>query len=363
MRASLEVMSKEDHQFMSLQTIGIDLGKSVFHVIGLDEPGNVVLKRRPSRSQLLRQLANTPACLIGMEACCGAHYLGAALKAQGHEVRLIPPQFVRPFVKSNKNDYKDAEAIAEAVQRPTMRFVSIKTEDQLDLQALHRVRDRLVSRRTAVINQIRAFLLERGITFRRGRQHLAQQMPLILEDAEQNFSPLLRQLLNQLWQEWKTLTSQIEATTRRIETIAQEHAVCQRLQQLPGVGPLIATAMWAAVGNGSAFAKGRDFAAWLGLVPRQHSTGGKAKLLGISKRGNPYLRRLFIHGARAIFGQAQREKLALHTWMSQLEARMHRNVAIVAVANKLARMAWAVLVKGESDPLLHSEAVELKQTE
>jgi transposase len=333
---------------VNLHTIGIDLGKTVFHIVGLDQTGNVVVKKRLSRKQLLRQLANTPACLIAMEACCGAHQLGAALAAQGHEVRLIPPQFVRPFVKSNKNDYKDAEAIAEAVQRPTMRFVPIKTEDQLDLQALHRVRDRLVSHRTAVINQIRAFLLERGITFRRGRLHLQQRMGMILEDAELGLSPLMRPLLEQLWQEWKTLESQIEAISRQIETIAEEDAACQRLQQIPGVGPLIATAMIAAVGNGSAFVKGREFAAWLGLVPRQHSTGGKAKLLGISKRGNPYLRCLFIHGARSIFTQARRDRLALDAWMRQLEGRRHRNVAIVAVANKLARIAWAVLAKGES---------------
>ena len=263
-------------------------------------------------------------------------------------MRLIPPQFVRPFVKSNKNDYKDAEAIAEAVQRPTMRFVAIKTQDQLDLQALHRVRDRLVSRRTGVINQIRAFLLERGITFRRGRKYLQQRMPLILEDAELQLSPRLRQLLDHLWQEWKTLESQIEATSREIEKIAEEDAACQRLQHIPGVGPLVATAMVAAIGNGSAFVKGRDFAAWLGLVPRQHSTGGKAKLLGISKRGNPYLRRLFIHGARAVLTRAKRDELAFGSWMKRLEHRMHRNVAIVAVANKLARIAWAVLAKGET---------------
>jgi transposase len=337
---------------MNVHTIGIDLGKTVFHLVGLDQPGNVVVKRRPSRSQLLRQLANTPTCLIGMEACCGAHH-------------LIPPQFVRPFVKANKNDYKDAEAIAEAVQRPTMRFVPIKTQDQLDLQALHRVRDRLVSRRTAVINQIRAFLLERGITFRRGRKYLQQRMPLILEDAEQNLSPLLRQLLDQLWQEWKVLASQIEAISGQIERIAQQDAVCQRLQQIPGVGPLVATATVAAIGNGSAFVRGRDFAAWLGLVPRQHSTGGKAKLLGISKRGNPYLRRLFIHGARSIFTQAHRDRLALNAWMNELEHRMHRNCAIVAVANKLARIAWAVLAKGANyhwpgtDPWEPREALDV----
>jgi transposase len=237
---------------MNVHTVGIDLGKTVFHVVGLDQPGNVVVKKRPSRSQLLRQLANTPPCLIGMEACCGAHHLGTAVAAQGHQVRLIPRQFVRPFVKSNKNDYKDAEAIAEAVQRPTTRFVPLKTQDQLDLQAQHRVRDRLVSRRTAVINQIRAFLLERGITFRRGRKYLQQRMPLILEDAELNLTPLLRQLLDQLWQEWKALASQIETTSRQVERIADEDAACQRLQQIPGVGPLVATAMVAAVGNGSA---------------------------------------------------------------------------------------------------------------
>jgi transposase len=333
---------------VKLHTIGIDLGKTVFHMVGLDQTGNVVVKKRLSRKQLLRQLANTPACLIAMEACCGAHQIGAALAAQGHEVRLIPPQFVRPFVKSNKNDYNDAEAIAEAVQRPTMRFVPIKTEDQLDLQALHRVRERLVSHRTAVINQIRAFLLERGITFRRGRLHLKQRMGMILEDAELGLSPLMRRLLQQLWQEWKTLESQIEVISQQIESIAEEDAACQRLQQIPGVGPLVATALIAAIGNGSAFIKGRAFAAWLGLVPRQHSTGGKAKLLGISKRGNPYLRCLFIHGARAVFTQRRRDKLTLDAWMTQLEGRRHRNVAIVAVANKLARIAWAVLAKGQS---------------
>jgi transposase len=331
-----------------LRTVGIDLGKTVFHLVGLDAPGNVIVKRRFSRTQLLSYFANTPVGLIGMEACCGSHHLGAALAAQGHQVRLIPAQFVRPFVKSNKNDYKDAEAIAEALQRPTMRFVAIKTKDQLDLQSLHRVRDRLVSRRTSVVNQIRAFLLERGLTFRQGRPYLRQRMPLILEEAELNLSPLICQLLHQLWQEWKTVEEQIEAISRTIERIADRDAACQRLQQIPGVGPLVATAMVAAIGNGSAFIKGRDFAAWLGLVPRQHSTGGQAKLLGISKRGNPYLRRLFIHGARSILTVANREKIAFGAWIKQLESHVHRNVAIVAVANKLARIAWAVLARAET---------------
>lgn len=333
---------------MSIRTIGIDLGKTSFHMIGFDERDNVVAKKRFSRTQLLRFTAKTPVCLIGMEACCGSHYLGAALTAQGHSVRLIPPQFVRPFVKSNKNDYRDAEAIAEAVQRPTMRFVPIKTQDQLDLQALHRVRDRLISRRTSLVNQIRAFLLERGITFRQGRAFLRSKMPVILEDAGPSLSPLMHRVLEGLWQEWKTLEEQIEAVSRHITVIADQDAACQRLREIPGVGPLVATAMVAAVGNGSAFLKGRDFAAWLGLVPRQRSTGGKAKLLGISKRGNPYLRRLFIHGARSILTTANRRNLAFGVWMTQLEHRAHRNVTIVAVANKLARVSWAVLAKGET---------------
>lgn len=332
---------------MEMQVVGIDLGKSVFHLVGMDQHGKVVVRKRLSRSQILVYTAKIPTCLIGMEACCGAHFIGAALAAQGHDVRLIPAQFVKPFLKSNKNDYLDAEAIAEAVQRPSMRFVPIKTDDQLDLQALHRVRDRLVSRRTSVINQLRAFLLERGITFRQGRSYLRKQIPELLEDKEQRLSPRMRRLVDRLWQEWKTLEDQIEALSGEIEEIASHDAACQRLRDIPGVGPLVATALVAAVGSGAAFTKGRDFAAWLGLVPRQHSTGGKAWLLGISKRGNAYLRRLFIHGARSIVMSLNRDNHAIGKWMSQLEARTHHNVLVVAVANKLARIAWAVLAKGE----------------
>jgi transposase len=335
---------QEDHP-MEIRTVGIDLGKSVFHLVGLDERGNVVAKKHFSRSQLLSYTANLSACLIGMEACCGAHFLGAKLVRQGHQVRLIPAQFVKPFVKSNKNDYIDAEAIAEAVQRPTMRFVPIKSSEQLDLQALHRVRDRLISRRTGVINQLRALLLERGTTFRKGRRYFRRQMPLILEDAEQNLSSRMRRLLEQLWQEWKSLEEQIQQLSDEIESIARQDDACQRLLVVPGVGPLVATALVASVGNGTAFRKGREFAAWLGLVPRQYSTGGKPKLLGISRRGNPYLRRLFIHGARSVAMHLNRDEHALGTWMNQLESRAHHNVFVVALANKLARIAWAVLAK------------------
>jgi len=285
---------------MQIASIGIDLGKTTFHLVALEERGKVVIKQKFSRKQLFAYTANLPSSLIGIEACSGAHFMGAALRDQGHDVRLIPAQFVKPFLKSNKNDFLDAEAIAEAVARENMRFVPIKTDDQLDLQALHRVRDRLVHRRTALINQIRGFLLERGITFAKGPAKLRQQMPAILENADENLTPRLRSLLAHLWQEWKTLNSDIERVSDEIDAIAGQDAACQRLRQIPGVGPLVATATVAAIGNGAAFHRGREFAAWLGLVPRQHSTGGKAQLLGISKRGNVYLRRMFIHGARAV---------------------------------------------------------------
>ena len=331
---------------MQITSIGIDLGKTTFHLIALDQRGKVVSKQKFSRKQLLAYSANLPNSLIGMEACAGAHFLGAALRDQGHDVRLIPAQFVKPFLKSNKNDFLDAEAIAEAVARQNMRFVPIKTDDQLDLQALHRVRDRLVHRRTAVINQIRGFLLERGITFAKGPAKLRQQMPAILENADENLTPRLRRLLDHLWQEWKGLNSDIERVSDEIDAIADQDAACRRLRQIPGVGPLVATATVAAIGNGAAFRKGREFAAWLGLIPRQHSTGGKAKLLGISKRGNVYLRRLFIHGARAMLLRVKYDTGRLGQWMRQLELRAPRNKVIVAVANKLARIAWAVLSTG-----------------
>ena len=267
---------------MQIKSIGIDLGKTTFHLVALGAHSQVVIRKKFSRQQLLTYAANLPSCLMGMEAGVGSHFLGRALREQGHEVRLIPAQFVRPFVKSNKNDYSDAEAIAEAVERENMRFVPIKTEDQLDLQALHRVRERLVSRRTSVINQIRAFLLERGISFRKGPASLRRQMPEILENADERLTARMRRLLDFLWQEWKHLQLQIESLSEDLEKIANSDAACVRLQQIPGVGPLVATAVVSAIGNGAAFHKGRQFAAWLGLVPRQWSTGGKPKLLGIS---------------------------------------------------------------------------------
>jgi transposase len=253
---------------------------------------------------------------------------------------------VKRYREANKNDYLDAEAIAEAVTRKNLRFVPIKTEDQLDVQGLHRVRERLVHNRTEVINQIRGFLLERGVTFNRGPLSLRKEMPDLLEDAEQNLTPSLRTLLSHLWQEWQSLNSQIDRMGAAIEEVAESDATCQRLRKIPGVGPLVSTATVAAIGNGAAFKRGRDFAAWLGLVPKQHSTGGKAKLLGITKRGNRYLRKLFVHGARAVLLRVKYDTGGFGQWVHRLAARAPRNKVIVAIANKLARIAWVVLSSG-----------------
>ncbi|HEV8046320.1 MAG TPA: IS110 family transposase [Terriglobales bacterium] len=332
---------------MEIRSVGIDLGKTSFHLVALGESGHVLFRKKFTQRQLIVFTANLSTSLMGLEACSGAHFLGRALREQGHDVRLIPAQFVKPFVKSNKNDFVDAEAIAEAVDRQNMRFVPIKTDDQLDLQAIHRVRDRLIARRTAVINQLRAFLLERGMIFAKSPAKLRKEIPEVLEDADANLTPRMRNLLDLLWGEWKMLEQQLGGLNEQIEQIASADAACQRLRKIPGIGPLISTAIVAAIGNGAAFHKGRDFAAWLGLVPKQHSTGGKARLLGISKRGNRYLRKILIHGARAAVLRLKRERAPMGAWMTALEARAPRNVLIVATANKLARIAWAVLSSGE----------------
>jgi transposase len=332
---------------MQIRSVGIDLGKTIFHLVALGDNGKVLLKKKFSQKQLIAFTANMQTSLIGMEACSGSHYLGRALREQGHDVKLIPAQFVKPFVKSNKNDFIDAEAIAEAVDRENMRFVPIKTDDQLDLQALHRVRDRLMARRTALINQIRAFLLERGIVFAKSPIRLREALPEVLENVNENLTPRMRNLVAMLWSEWKDLELQIVQMNDEVERIAASDAACRRLRQIPGIGPLVATAIVASIGNGAAFRKGREFAAWMGLLPKQHSTGGKARLYGISKRGNSYLRKILIHGARAVVLRSKRDQIAMGAWMTALETRAPRNVLIVATAHKLARIAWAVLATGQ----------------
>lgn len=333
-------------------TVGIDLGKNAFHLTGLDERGAIAVRQRVSRGQLERRFVNMPPCLIGMEACAGAHHLGRQLAALGHDVRLIPAQYVKPFLKGHKNDYRDAEAIAEAVARPTMRFVPLKTADQLDLQALHRIRSRLVGQRTAVINQIRGFLLEDGITVRQGPSALRQALPGILSKRTDVLSPRMVRLVEGLTDDWRRLDTRIDAVTTEIEAVAEQDEDCRRLASSPGVGPIIASAMVAAIGNGSAFARGRDFGAWLGLVPKQSSTGGRTILGAISKRGNRYLRTLFIQGARAVLLRPNSwARYGFRHWLDAAVKRLHRNVLAVALANKLARIAWGVLAHGRSyDP-------------
>jgi transposase len=254
---------------MQISTIGVDIGKNSFHFVGFDARGGIVIRRQCSRPQLIRALANLPPCLVGMEACCGAHHLGRILVAQGHDVRLIPPQYVKPFVKSHKNDLLDAEAIGEAVQRPTMRFVPLKTMEQLDLQAIHRLRTRLVRRRTAVINQLRGFLLERGVTFPIGRRVLIERFPEVLDNPALGLSVRFCRLLQQLRDEWRLLDGAIHDVDQEILSLARDDEACDRLMQVPGIGPLTATALVAAVGNGAAFATGRDLSAWLGFGHKQ----------------------------------------------------------------------------------------------
>jgi transposase len=337
----LRYKERTEEASMELHTLGIDLGKTVFHAVGLSQRGEVVIRKKFSRAQLLHFTANLKVDLVGMEACGGAHFLGRALRDQGHQVRLMPAQYVKPFVKTNKNDYIDAEAIAEAVGRPTMRFVPIKSDDQLDMQSLHRIRERWVMRRTAAVNQIRGLLLERGVTIRKGRKYVDQQLPAILEDADLKLSGALRALLAQLRVELDQLSNRISEVDRVIHQSASEQEACKRMLAIPGIGPVTATAIVAAIGNGHAFDKGRSFAAWIGLVPREHSTGGKQWLLGITKRGNPYLRKLFVQGARAVLQKRTVQSSGLSSWLEHLTSRTHPNVAAIALANKMARMPYS----------------------
>ncbi|MDP8913263.1 MAG: IS110 family transposase, partial [Pseudomonadota bacterium] len=315
-----------------------------------DEAGRVVLRRRLNRDGVVRLAAKLPACVMAMEACCGAHHLGRVLREQGHDVRLMSPEYVQPYVKAQKNDERDAEAIAEAATRPTMRFVELKSEAQLDAQILHRARTRLVAQRTALINQLRAVLLERGIVVAKGRRQLEVRLAQLLDDAEPppTLSARTRLLIEDMRQEWSELDRRIAALTAEFVARAREDQAARRLATIPGFGALNATALVAAIGTAETFRSARDLAAWLGLVPRQATTGGKPRLLGITKRGNTYLRTLLIHGARAALPSLSASPTATGVWLRGLIGRAHKNKVVVALAGKLARIAWAVLRSGES---------------
>ena len=333
----------------AVAVVGIDIGKNSFHVVGLDRRGAIVLRQKWSRGQVEARFANMPPCLVGMEACVGAHHLSRQLRALGHDARLMPAKYVRPYSKGQKNDFRDAEAIAEAVQRPTMKFVATKTADQLDLQALHRVRERLVSQRTGIINQIRAFLLERGIAVRQGQRYLRSALPGILATPTDALSPRMVRIVEDLAGDWRRLDERIEGLSSEIEALARKDAGCERLMTVPGIGPIISSAMVAAIGTGDVFSKGRDFAAWLGLVPRQISTGDRTILGKISKRGNRYLRVLFVQAAWVVLIKPKSwERHGLKAWIEAAKKRLHRNVLAIALANKLARIAWSVLARGRN---------------
>ena len=315
---------------------GVDIGKTIFHVVGLDAAHAPIQKATFRRETLLQFFERASPVLVGM---------ARKLQAMGHSVRIVPAQFVKPFVKSNKNDIIDAEAIAEAVTRPTMRFVEIRTPEQIDLQALHRVRDRMIAHRTRLISQMRAFCLEYGIAIHQGAGKFKAEIPRVLVDETNELTPSMRRILTEVHGEMMELEQRIATMNQEIEDIAARSDTARRLMTVPGIGPLASTALLAAAGSGRQFRKARDLAAWLGLVPREHSTGGKTKLLGISKRGNKYLRRMIVHGARSCVTHLDRSRDRLGPWLDGLESRMHKNKVTVALAAKIARIVWVILTK------------------
>ena len=333
---------------MKLMRVGVDLAKNLIQVHGVDRNEQPVWRRRLSRKKWLKVLLETvePGCEIGMEASSSAHHWARQLQAQGFEVKLIAPQFVKPYVKSNKNDANDAEAVCEAMSRPSMRFVAVKRVEQQDIQAVHRIRSELVGQRTAKANQIRGLAGEYGLTAPQQLCQLRKAIPGWLEELDNGLSERFRRLLNGLWEDLKGLDERVAELDAEIAAIAQEEPAAMRLQQLRGVGPITATALVAAVGDGAQFANGRQMSAALGLTPRQHSSGGKDRLLGISKRGDSYLRTLLIHGARSAIRAAKDKEDRLSRWVTALVERTHPNVAAAALANKTTRIAWAMLRNG-----------------
>jgi len=326
-----------------ITTIGLDLAKNVFHLVSCDRSGKEVRRKMLTRGKLVAYIANLPSCRIGMEACSGAHHWARRFEALGHAVRLIPAQHVKAYVRGNKNDYNDARAIAEAARRPDIRFVAVKTLERQDVQALHRLREARVGERTALCNQMRGLLAEYGIVLPQGVGAMRKHVPELLEDAESGLSDFFRPLLAACYQQLQELDAHIEFYTCQLKEHARHHEAVQRLQTIPGFGPIVASVFHAFVGDGGTFGRGRDVSAALGLVPRQHSSGGKSVLLGISKRGDRYLRSLLVHGARSLVRLAGRKDDPLNRWINRLKATRGANKAAVALANKLARIGWAIL--------------------
>ncbi len=334
-------MNKKQIPDSAIKVIGVDLAKASVVLHAADESGRAVLRKKMSHAAFLRWMANVPGCLVGLEACGGAHHVARELTRQGHQVKLMAPQFVKPYVKSHKSDALDAEAICEAVQRPTMRFVAMKTREQQDMQSLHRVRALAVVQRTALSNQIRGLLLEHGIAIPKRISSVRGILPALLEDDR--LSDAFKWMVRDLHEDLRCLDARVEAFNERIDATLQTSEDSQRLLGIPGIGPLFSTALPAAVGDVRAFSSGRQLAAGLGVIPHQHSTGGHVRLMGITKRGDVYLRWLLVHGARAVLRVAHRKTDPLSRWVTALAQRRGKNKAIVALANKMARMAWALL--------------------
>lgn len=327
---------------MKITTVGIDLAKNVFQVHGIDERGKVLLKKQLRRDQMAAFFVNLPPCLVGIEACGSAHHWARKLQAMGHTVRLMAPQFVKPYVKTNKNDAADAEAICEAVGRPNMRFVPIKNVEQQAVLALHRVRQGYVKARTAQANQIRGLLSEFGLIVPQGIGYIASRVPELIEDAGNELPGSFRILIQRLLDHLKVLDGHVEELEAQIQAWHRASDLSTKLAQVPGIGPITASALVASIGDAKNFEGGRQLAAWLGLVPRQHSSGGKSNLLGMSKRGDSYLRTLLIHGARSVIYRAG-QKADSCNWVNAVVMRRNKNVAAVALANKNARIVWALL--------------------
>ena len=332
---------------MQIVRVGLDLAKYVFEIHGVDAQEEVVLRKTVRRDALAAFFADLPPCLVGMEACSGAHYWARVLSDLGHQVRLISPQFVTPYVKSNKTDRNDAEAICEAVGRPSMRFVPPKSSEQLALQAVHRIRQRLVSDRTRLVNQVRGLLAEHGIAIARDISRLRSALTRIIDGDDAGLGDLVRDLMRDAREELVDLDRRIASYNRRLKGLFRTDEMCQRIGRIEGIGPVTATALVAAIGDRTCFKNGREFAAWLGLVPRQRSSGGKARMLGISKRGDRYIRTLMIHGARAVLARAHGKQDARSQWIGRMRERRHPNVVAVALANKNARIVWSVLSRGD----------------
>ncbi len=336
----------KEQKMESISVVGVDLAKNVIQLHAVDAVGKVILKKAVRRSGFLAFFANLPCCLIGMEACSSSHYWARELTKLGHQVKLMAPQFVKPYVKSNKNDANDAEAICEAVTRPSMRFVAQKSQEQQALLLIHRERDGAVRDRTALINRIRATLAEFGVAVPVGPWRLNKWFAQEFSEQCAHLPETLQRHILRMKARLTLLESEITVYDQEIDSLSKINPLCQKLERVPGIGRLTASALVASIGSGKEFDSGRQLSAWLGLVPKQHSSGGKSKLLGISKRGDSYLRRLFIHGARAVYRHLN-PKRKLTTWLNELSCRAHKNVVIVALANKLARIAWSLLAKDQ----------------